>query len=237
MSEAQEEFNSTRKCAQCGKLMTILWPHQWAYKRGNPGKIKYYCSWSCLRASETKQEKECLIMPIYGRGKCGPEQEKEAIRLALTGGDPLRYIESLGITYAANKWSEIKAKVKDSDPETYAKLPARLPRKDARKKPETPETGTVADAMQGMKDAVETFLGPIETPEKPKITQPVVYDEMTVREVEGNFGRYRRSDVSGSTYIDFEVNDGADTLSYTIDQWRSFRKEQERAFMILGVEL
>ena len=162
MSEALEEFNSTRKCAQCGKLMTILWPHQWAYKRGNPGKFKYYCSWSCLRASETKQEKECLIMPIYGRGKCGPEQEKEAIRLALTGGDPLRYIESLGITYAASKWSEIKAKVKDSDPETYAKLPARLPRKDARKKPETPETGTVAAAMQGLKDEVarvekETF--------------------------------------------------------------------------------
>jgi len=176
-------------------------------------------------------------MPIYGRGKCGPEQEKEAVRLALIGGDPLRYIESLGISYAANKWSEIKAKVKDSDPETYAKLPARLPRKDARKKPETPEAGTVADAMQGMKDAVETFLGPIETPEKPKITKPVVYDDMTVREVEGNFGRYRRSDVSGSTYIDFEVNDGADTLSYTIDQWRSLRKEQERAAMILGVDL
>ena len=233
MSEALEEFNSTRKCAQCGKLMTILWPHQWAYKRGNPGKYRYYCSWSCLRANDKEKGETHVGVP----SKITKEQCHEAVQLALKGGDPIRFLEKCGSGNGIWKWYSIRQKLKEEDPETYARLPERIQRKDARKKPETPEGGTLADAMQVMKDAVETFLGPIETPEKPKITKPVMYDSMTIREVEGDFGRYRRSDVSGSTYIDFEVNDGADTLSYTIDQWRSLRKEQERAAMILGVEL
>ena len=101
--------------------------------------------------------------------------------------------------------------------------------------------------MEGMKDAADEFfgkcedmglsLGKDEAPEEPKITQPVVYDGMTVREIEGGFGRYRRSDVHDSTYIDFEYTDGCDTISLTVEQWRGFRKELERAAAILGVEL
>ena len=73
--------------------------------------------------------------------------------------------------------------------------------------------------------------------DEPKITQPVCYDGMTVREIEGLFGRYRRTDINGATYIDFENPDGADILSYTVDQWRKMRVEQANAFRILGVEL
>ena len=80
-------------------------------------------------------------------------------------------------------------------------------------------------------------LGKDEAPEEPKITKPVVFDNMTIREVEGGFGRYRRSDVHDSTYIDFEYTDGCDTISLTVEQWRGFRKELERAAAILGVEL
>ena len=65
----------------------------------------------------------------------------------------------------------------------------------------------------------------------------MVYDNMTVREVEGEFGRYRRSDIRGTTYIDFESTDRLDTISLTVDQWRAFRAETERAAAILGVEL
>ena len=73
--------------------------------------------------------------------------------------------------------------------------------------------------------------------DEPKITQPVCYDGMTVRAIEGLFGRYRRTDINGATYIDFENPDGADILSYTVDQWRKMRVEQANAFRILGVEL
>ena len=72
---------------------------------------------------------------------------------------------------------------------------------------------------------------------EPKITQPVSYDGMVIREVEGLFGRYRRSDISGKIYIDFEPAESLDVLSYTVEQWKTFRKEQEKAVAVLGVEL
>jgi hypothetical protein len=63
------------------------------------------------------------------------------------------------------------------------------------------------------------------------------YEQFTVREVEGLFGRYRRSDV-GTTYIDFENADGCiDVMSLTINQWKNFIKELKRAAQVLGVEL
>ena len=60
---------------------------------------------------------------------------------------------------------------------------------------------------------------------------------MTVREIEGTYGRYRRTDINGTVYIDFENPDGADILSYTVEQWKKLRVEQANAFRILGVEL
>lgn len=140
---------------------------------------------------------------------------------------------------------------KKAEPETVLGRP----KEDFEKAP------TLADAMAGMKDAAETFFGQvpalkvdgairIETPEAKKvqvvevpenvkkpITQPLCYDGMMVREIEGLFGRYRRSDIGGKIYVDFEITDGADILSYTVDQWKTMRAEQEKAFAVLGVEL
>ena len=73
--------------------------------------------------------------------------------------------------------------------------------------------------------------------DEPKITKPVNYDGMIVREVEGEFARYRRTDVNGNTFIDVEFPDGCDTISFTVGQWGDFRKEHNKAALILGVEL
>ena len=170
------------------------------------------------------------------------EQESHAVWLAISREDPRPYLKECGSKDPQQTWNKIRNNLKASDPETFAKLPRVIGHK-RRPKTETPE-GTLADAMTGMKDATDEFFGKckdmglkIETPEAPKITKPVNYDGMMVREVEGLFGRYRRSDVNGATYIDVEIHDGCDTLSYTVEQWRNFRKEHDRAAMILGVEL
>ena len=76
-----------------------------------------------------------------------------------------------------------------------------------------------------------------ETPVLPQVKLPVTYDGMVIREVEGLFGRYRRSDISWKIYIDFEPVESMDVLSYTVEQWRTFREEQEKAAAVLGVEL
>ena len=219
-----------QKCPVCSKRYVVLYPHLWAYKRtGN-----YYCSWKCLRTMD-KEKEERPIMP-RGTTRLGKPQNEEAIRIALSGGNPLKYLEDCGSKNPSAAWYNIKQKIKENDPETYEKLPKKIQRKDA--KP------TLADAMTGMKDAADTFFGQCEDmglkldkQEEPKISQPVKYDGMTVREIEGSFGRYRRSDVHDSTYIDFEYTEGADVISLTDKQWRSFMVELIHAAEILGVKL
>jgi hypothetical protein len=234
-----------KECPECGKWFPVLYPHLWTYKKlYGGGNYRYWCTWKCFRAMERKgEEKRVGHKRIFTK-----EQESEAVRIALDGGNPLPYLEECGGSAPAQKWYEIKAKLKDTDPDTYAKLPDKLPRKDS-KSVETPEGEfTAAGAMAGAKAAADEFFGKckdmglkIEVPETPadvpKIRKPVNYDGMTVREVEGVFGRYRRSDVNEKTYIDFEPVESLDVMSYTIEQWRSFRKEMEHAAQILGVEL
>ena len=182
------------------------------------------------------------------RQKVPDEAKKKAIRAAIDGKDPYEYLRPY-TSNPKNMWTYIKSIVKKKDPELYAKLPDlryRKKEKPAVSLADAPDV-SLADAMSGMQEAADKFfgmcedmgldLGKDETPEEPKITQPVVYDGMTVREIEGGFGRYRRSDVHGSIYLDFEQTVGADVISLTVEQWRSFRKELERAAAILGVEL
>lgn len=177
---------------------------------------------------------------MNARQKVPDEAKKKAIQAALDGKDPYEPLRP----YTSNPksmWTYIKSIVKKKDPELYAKLPDLRDRKKE-KKPDT-----MADALSGCLDAADEFfwkcedmglsLGKDEAPEEPKITQPVVYDGMTVREIEGGFGRYRRSDVHGSIYIDFEYTEGADVISLTDKQWRSFMVELIHASQILGVTL
>lgn len=49
-------FN-TKNCAVCKKEFVVH--SDYAYKRGKPHeKIRYYCSWKCLRASEEKPKRK-----------------------------------------------------------------------------------------------------------------------------------------------------------------------------------
>lgn len=259
MGKAIVEPTGDKTCPECGKGFFVQYPSMWTYARREGPKTKYFCSYSCVRKyDKEKGEKK------VGKRKMTKEQEKEAVRIALDGGDPLTFLEKCGINNPTQKWYDIKYAVKDSDPETFAKLPLRIQRKKEDKEPEV----SLADAMAGMQEAADMFFGAcedmglkmetpekplpvqdlklqpggnhrisVETPEAPKICKPVIYDGMIIREVESLFGRLRRSDVQGSIYLDFEPTDFADVLSYTVDQWRSFFRDLKDCAAILGVEL
>lgn len=231
------------KCGSCGKEFYILYPAMYAYKKGP----RVFCSWKCLRAFEKGIRSETKHMMKLG------ERSRKAVDIALEGGDPVEYFRQLGSKNPSAAWCSLKAQLREKEPETYD----RLPKVDRRKKDQKPKT--TAEAMANMKQAADNFFDSVlkdaETPEtakaptawieartgKPvqesKITAPVGYDGFTVREVEGDFARYRRSDVSEKIYIDMEIEDGCDTLSYTVEQWRRIRKEFQRAAVILGVEI
>ena len=287
MSEPSDEFITTKTCPACGKKFTVLWPHQWAYRRykGGGKAFNFYCSWSCLRTLDREKderkkkilEKECFYVPRERAKNLTQEQKDEAVRIALDGGDYLAYLSKTCKQKApSNAFSKIKMALKKTDPEKYGRLQAmtvvgkgvvtsdKVKKPEAVAKAEIPEaptlkvTGavrietpekcevvpggiTLGDAMEGMQDASDEFFRKCEdmgirTEGRPKITKPVTYDGLTIREVEGGFGRWRRTDVGGSIYIDFEPADGLDTISLTVEQWRGFRKEREKAFAVLGVE-
>lgn len=241
-------------CPVCGKEYDVLYPDKWTYKRRRTGEHMFYlCSWSCLRKFDEAKES---VKQVKHR-TVTLEQKKKAVDIALAGGNPLTFLAECGSANPVSMWWTIKQNLKEVDPEKYEKLPKRLNTGEKTvpgipidrieapampQKAETPEEPevTLADAMKGMKDAADEFFGTCEEmglalEKAKKDAAPVVYDGMTVREVEGVFGRYRRSDVNGITYIDFECDDGLDVLSLTVNQWIQFREEQGKAFAILGV--
>ena len=206
------------KCRQCGKRIVVLYPHLWAYKRAGD----YYCTWSCLRTFENNDKGERPVKLS--------EKSMAAIKIAMEGGDPAEYLKGQGSKNPSAAWCSIKAQLKEKAPELLQKVmdakKAQEPAKKEKQKPAEPvKTAKITEAVN------------VEPAETKKIDKPVVFSGMTVREVEGLFGRYRRTDIHGATYIDFETPDGADIISYTVDQWKAMRVEQVNAFRILGVEL
>ena len=240
--EALLEFYGDKRCPVCGKRFTVMWPHQWAFKRGKPNP-KFYCSWKCLRTLDKENGDD---KPVK-HAKVALEDKKKAVEIALAGGDPLKYLKDHGAGNAWSMWYGIKENLKVREPETYRKLPDLRLKGNSRKKPETEkaeEAPTLADAMTGMKDATDDFFGKCEemglkmdNPEKSKITKPVNYDGFNVRAVEGKFGSYHFQEIGGKQWIDYENKEGADELSMTVDQWRGFIAEIREAARVLGVEL
>ena len=99
-----------RICGCCGDRFPVLRPDLWTYKRDG----KYFCSWSCYREKEAKTE--------MGR-KITLEQKKKAVEIAIGGGDPLAYLKQCGSESPDKLWWYIKSKLKDADPDLFAKIP------------------------------------------------------------------------------------------------------------------
>lgn len=227
-------------CPVCKKKFLVNWADQWAYKRTSGKANVYFCSWKCLREMEKKGEEK----RVRGRSITTRENEAKAVDIALDGGDPLRFLEECGCTDASQKLYRIKLRLKEEDPDTYEKLPKRIQRKDA-VKVEMPEI-SAAEAMDNIKDAADEFfdycesvgLMKAETPERPKILKPLMYDGMTVRAVSGSFWTYYHDDQTqkGKSWLDVSNSDG-DELSMTVENWRIFLAELKHAAEILGVEL
>lgn len=219
-------------CPICGRNRVIFWPEFWVYRRGST----YFCSENCMDISIIRDTK--LLNEIGSRRrkeiimatKITLEQKKKAVEIAVSGGNPLEFLRKCGSGAPDKTWWAIKAALKVKDPDLYAKIP------DMRKKTEPAATVKVDGPIRIQTETPENVEVEA-TSTLPDVTQPVVFDGMTVREIEGSFGRYRRSDVSKEIYIDFEFKDINDTISMTVDQWRLFQTELEHAAAILGVKL
>ena len=225
MSEAPE-FSGLKRCPVCRKEFTVLWPGQWAYKRGTPSNPVYMCTWKCLRQYDKKEGEKHMGTPR----KVSEEQEQEAIRIAIEGGDPRPMLKKCGIKNPDVKWYEIKGKVKASDPELYAKIPY------IHKKRQPEQEPTLSDSVEGMTDAVNDFFGECEKmglklagdPEP-----PIEYKVTGIDAEMGNFQYYRKTQ-----YMDWvPVSCPSELVSMNIDEWKQLIRDLPRIMEILGVEL
>lgn len=228
----------TGVCPVCGKWFLTMWQEHWIHRRGDT----FYCCEDCylidlkrdLKAMQEARQRRKDEKKVGAR-KITLEMKKKAVEIAISGGNPLDYLKSVGCKKPDGYWYTIKADLKKTDPETYAKIPDY--RGKTRKPAEKPATVKVDGALRI--ETPEPEKVKVETPEsaEPKPLLPATYDGMVIREVEGLFGRYRYTDIGSAEYIDYENSEGLDTLSMTVDQWKRFREEQAKAARILGVEL
>lgn len=82
-------------------------------------------------------------------GKITLDVKKKAVEMAIKGENPLPFLKKHGAKNPSASWQYIRHTLEKKDPETFAKLPDRLPK-------------TAAEAMQGMKDAADEFFAKCE---------------------------------------------------------------------------
>ena len=170
------------------------------------------------------------------------EMEEEAVRIALEGRNPLQYLEECGSTNPAQKWYEIKQKVKDADPETFAKLPKRIQRKDAVKPVETPEgeySAADEDPVKGpvtpdeLYERFDKFVE-VKDVQAPKITKPVSYAGLEVSAVrDPNLGEFYYD--HDHNCIDWR-NGLGDEVSLPISGWKIMVERLAKILQVLGVD-
>ncbi len=224
---------TTKICANCGKEISILHPDHWAYKRKLGHVNVFWCSWNCLRQSEKEGK--------FDMKKLTLENKKEAVRIALSGGNPLDFIRMCGISNAADCWSKIKADLKEKDPEAWEKLPKRLPNPVMDKKKEAPADAVTKAALQHPERPIVQIDGQVIVEKMmeqiPKITKPLAYSGFTVRAIEGKYGRFSCYKIDNIMYFNYESLDRREEIDMPIYKWKAFLKEIQQAAAVLGVEL
>ena len=222
---------TTKICNTCGREISILHPDHWAYKRKLGNVNIFWCSWSCLREAEKEGK--------FDMKKLTLENKKEAVRIALSGGNPLEYIRMCGISNAADCWSKIKADLKENDPEAWEKLPKRLPNPVMDRNKEAPADAVTKAALQHPERPIVQIDGQVIVEkmmeQTPKITKPLAYDGYTVCCIESKtFGRFYWD--RDHNHLDWTTGEGEE-VSFTPQGWKMFLEELPKVAAILGVEL
>lgn len=207
------------------------------YRRGET----FYCSENCMMVDQTKDMK-LIHMIAHVRAKKGSgikmeqklthEQKKQAVQIAIDGGDPLEFLAKCGSANPVKMWGHIRSIVKEKDPELFAKIP------DRRVAKKTP--------AQVPKVKVDGPLR-IETPEANKVEVVGTTEEAPTRVIRRIGGKYEVSAIRvpnlGEFYydikynsIDWRTHDGAE-VGLSPAEWKTLMSELPDILTALGVKL
>ena len=222
----------TFNCPICGKFTVAHWPEFWVYRMGDT----MFCSENCYCVElfrETRSKDKVNFVKrrhyIMSHKIITDEVKQEAYRIALEGGDPRPYLRSVGTKCPNDTWQRIRKELKDEDPETYERLPKRIPfNKKNAAKPETPEqlpavklTGPVRiETPEGKK------LMDIDVPEAPKAVlkpgKPLTYEGNKVCCVRNDYGQFFWD--CDHNRLDWTTAEGEE-VSFTPQGWNAFLNE------------
>ena len=147
-----------RKCPECGKLFTVLYPHLWAYKKGYRDHWDYLCSWSCLRKKQREDEerKAARDMKTHRDRIRVAEEILQLYEGGATRKQVMDYLRGLGYAAPVQAWNDIKRQCKKSAPELYAKLPMRMRSEEKTKREET-----VVEESEKLPEEAQAVKGPV----------------------------------------------------------------------------
>lgn len=98
------------------------------------------------------------------------EQKKEAVRIAIKGGDPVNYLRVCGSRDPGQMWAMIRAKLRKDNPEIFLKLP----KPEVKQKEEAPEQYQVVKTANGMMHNINR--NPPQPPQPPEQVPTVKVD-------------------------------------------------------------
>lgn len=96
------------------------------------GCISPWGTWYRMQIEQLGR-KGCEITDGKGRDdmrKMTLEMKKKAVEIAISGGDPLKYLEGCGSKNPSAHWYYIKKALKEKDPDQYAQIPGAAEKKE-----------------------------------------------------------------------------------------------------------
>ena len=171
-----------------------------------------------------------------GKSKLTLADKKEAVRIAIDGGNPYNFLREKGIGFPESTWAKIKKGI--TDPEIIAKIPKKLPDSVKEIPENVPENVETPEATVWLnQDYVAALEGttPCEPEESSPVTVPLMYMGRKVKAIENELTGMFTRNMAGD-YIDWETKDG-EVISMKVEEWKIFYHMLKDDFRILGVEL
>ena len=236
-------------CPVCGKMKCAYWPEHWVYRRGED----FLCSEDCQIVYDTQKQRKMSGWindyfkkkkgkdgkAIMGKGKrkVTLEQKKKAVQIAIDGGDPREYLRQCGSENPDSLWWYVKKVIKEENTALYKKIPEKLPYRKPLEENNTIQAGTVADAINGMQEATDTFFGACKdmglNVEAPELTADPIPEapgaSFQIVTVRGELGEYR---VDGEEFL---YTGACGTIKMASEDLSAWLDELSRAAKLLEV--
>lgn len=198
------------------------------------GYISPWGTWHRLQKEELHRD-ENKITEGKGKvemGKLTLEQKKQAVEIAISGGNPLDYLKSIGNQNPSAAWYYIRKTLKEVDPEKFALL-------NVKKEPKEEVIGTmVIEPSPAVKETIRAAMSekPVTCCARSTRKGVEVPDELpeedVVTGIRTKCGEFR---ISNNGFMYFGGNEKGDELEMPVKTWLIFATDLPRVMKKLGI--